>query len=91
MVYQTAVFFWYLNDYDNLDECVSWRLNPKAFAVRKLVWETLNGFDADYKNPQMQALDFGYNAIRNSGAIPLYVNGLFNNLEKEKINITAKD
>lgn len=91
LVYQTAVFFWYLNDYDNLDECVSWRLNPNAFAVRKSVWETLNGFDADYKNPQMQALDFGYNALRNSGAVSLYVNGLFSNHEKEEINITAKD
>lgn len=91
LVYQTATFFWYLNDFDNLNECVSWRINPNAFAVRKSVWETLNGFDKDYKNRQMQALDFGYNALRVSGAVPLYVNGLFEAAAKEAINITAKD
>ncbi|OGS72228.1 MAG: family 2 glycosyl transferase [Flavobacteria bacterium RIFCSPLOWO2_12_FULL_35_11] len=91
LVYQTATFFWYLNDFDNLDECVSWRINPNAFAVRKSVWETLNGFDAEYLNPQMQALDFGYNALRNSGAVPLYVKGLFEEAKKEEIYITAKD
>jgi len=91
LVYQTATFFWYLNDFDNLDECVSWRVNPNAFAVRKSVWETLNGFDAEYLNPQMQALDFGYNALRNSGAVPLYVKGLFEEAKIEEINITAKD
>jgi len=91
LVYQTATFFWYLNDFDNLDECVSWRVNPNAFAVRKSVWETLNGFDKDYKNPQIQALDFGYNALRNSGAVLLYVRGLFEEAKKDEINITAKD
>ena len=91
LVYQTATFFWYLNDFDHLDECVSWRINPNAFAVRKSVWETLNGFDSDYKNSQLQALDFGYNALRVSGAVPLYVKGLFEAAEKEKISITAKD
>ena len=44
LVYQTATFFWYLNDFDNLNECVSWRINPNAFAVRKSVWETVNAF-----------------------------------------------
>jgi len=91
LVYQTATFFWYLNDFDNLDACVSWRVNPNAFAVRKSVWETLNGFDKDYKNPQIQALDFGYNALRNSGAVLLYVRGLFEEAKKDEINITAKD
>ena len=37
IVYQTVVFFWYVNDFDNLDECISWRLNPNSFAVRKSV------------------------------------------------------
>lgn len=91
LVYQTAVFFWYINDYDNLDQCVSWRINPNHFAVRKSVWETLNGFDNDYTNPQIQALDFGYNAIRNSGAVSLYAKGLFVSNEKEKINISMRD
>ncbi|MDP2088398.1 MAG: glycosyltransferase family 2 protein [Flavobacteriaceae bacterium] len=91
LVYQTATFFWYLNDFDQLDECVSWRINPHHFAVRKSVWEILNGFDAEYKNSQLQALDFGYNALRNSGAIPLYVKGLFEITKKDAIEINAKD
>jgi len=91
LVYQTAVFFWYLNDFDDLDQCVSWRINPNQFAVRETVWETLKGFDTEYTNPQMQALDFGYNAIRISGAIPLYIKGLFSSNIKEKITITNKD
>jgi hypothetical protein len=36
------------------------------------------------------ALDFGYNALRNGGAIPLYVKGLFVSTH-EKIKITARD
>ncbi|MFA9194702.1 glycosyltransferase [Flavobacterium sp. FBOR7N2.3] len=91
LVYQTATFFWYLNDFDNLDECISWRINPNQFAVRQSVWITLKGFDQEYKNLQLQALDFGYNAVRNSAVIPLYVKGLFNENTKEEINITVKD
>ncbi len=91
LVYQTATFFWYLNDFDNLEKCVSWRVNPNAFAVRKTVWEALNGFDKEYENPQMQALDFGYNAVRNSGAVSLYVKDLFAINDVEKIAISARD
>jgi len=91
LVYQTATFFWYLNDFDNLEQCVSWRVNPNAFAVRKTVWDTLNGFDTEYKNPQIKALNFGYNAVRNSGVVSLYVKDLFTTFEIEKINISARD
>lgn len=91
LVYQTATFFPYINDFDNLEECVSWRINPNAFAIRKAVWETLGGFDLEYINQQIQALDFGYNALANSGAITLYVKGLFDNSTKEIINVTVKD
>ena len=91
LVYQTAVFFMYINDFDNLDECVSWRINPNQFAVRKSVWKTLNGFDSEYQNIQLQALDFGYNALRNSAAIPLYVKGLFAENILEDIAISVKD
>lgn len=91
LVYQTATFFWFLKDFDYLDVCVSWRINPYYFAVRKSVWETLTGFDEDYTNIQMQALDFGYNALRISGAIPLYIKGLFIIDVKEKIAISAND
>ncbi|MDQ6472099.1 glycosyltransferase family 2 protein [Flavobacterium sp. LHD-80] len=91
LVYQTAIFFIFINDFDNLDECVSWRVNPNQFAVRKSVWEQLQGFDSEYQNIQLQALDFGYNALRNSAAVPLYIKGLFDINQKEEINISAKD
>jgi glycosyltransferase involved in cell wall biosynthesis len=91
LVYQTIVFFWYINDFNGLNECVSWRLNPTNFAIRKSVWHQLGGFDTDYKNKQLQALDFAYNALRNQGAIPLYIKGLFLSTTVEKITISAKD
>lgn len=91
LVYQTATFFWYINDFDNLDQCISWRVNPTAFAVRRSVWEVLGGFDYEYKNVQMQALDFGYNALRNGAAVPLYVKDLFKENSRKEINISQKE
>jgi glycosyltransferase involved in cell wall biosynthesis len=91
IVYQTIVFFWYINDFNHLDECVSWRLNPNHFAVRKVVWEHLGGFDSDFDNQTLSAFDFAFNAIQNYGAIPLYVKNLFEVFEKESISITSKD
>ncbi|WP_369765600.1 glycosyltransferase family 2 protein [Flavobacterium sp. WC2429] len=91
LVYQTAVFFWYLNDFDDLDQCVSWRINPNAFVVRKSVWEITKGFDSDYENCQMQALDFGFQCIRFLGGVPLYVKNLFPIAEKENVLISKKD
>lgn len=91
VVYQTVVFFWYVNDFDNLDQCISWRLNPNNFAVRKSVWNQLGGFDNDYTNKQLQAFDFAYNALRNSAAIPMYVKGLYKNSSVDIIEISAKD
>ncbi len=91
LVYQTAVFFWYLNDFDNLDQAVSWRINPNAFAVRKSVWERIGGFDSDFENTQMQALDFGFQCLRFFGGSPLYVKGLYAIKEKEEVLISAID
>ncbi|MFK2820703.1 glycosyltransferase family 2 protein [Flavobacteriaceae sp. LMIT009] len=91
IVYQTAVFFWYGMDFDNLDECVSWRLNPHNFAVRKNVWEQLNGFDQDFNGLDTQAFDFAYNALRNHGAIPMYIKGLYTNKEDRSVEISTKD
>jgi glycosyltransferase involved in cell wall biosynthesis len=91
LIYQTATFFWYLNDFDHLQESVSWRINPNAFAVRKTVWDTLNGFDKDYENPQLRALDFGYHAVRNSGAVSLYVRDLFVIEIIENVAISTRD
>ena len=91
IVYQTSIFFWYVNDFDNLDECVSWRLNPNHFAVRKSVWDQLGGFDYEYNNLILSAFDFAFNAISNCGAISLYVKSLFDVAEKENITISVKD
>jgi GT2 family glycosyltransferase len=91
LAYQTAVFFWYINDFDNIEESLSWRVNPNAFVVRKNVWNTLDGFDKDYQTLTMQGLDFGYNAVRNSGAVCLYVKNLFTNDSCELSNISIED
>lgn len=91
IVYFAFVFFWYINDFDNLDECISWRINPDQFAIRKSVWEQLGGFDSDFQSIQMQALDFGYNCLENSGAIPLYSKGLFTNVSNNEVVISSRD
>lgn len=91
LVYQTAIFFWYINDFDDIDQCVSWRINPYQFAVRKQVWELLNGFDTDYKTLQMSGLHFAYNALRWRGAIPFYVKNLFSSTTNETVAISALD
>jgi glycosyltransferase involved in cell wall biosynthesis len=90
IVYQVVVYFWYVNDFD-LDEGISWRINPNLFAIRKSVWETLGGFDSDYNNIQIAALDFGFNALRNQGVIPLYVKDLYSENQKDTIKISTKD
>lgn len=90
IVYQSAVYFWYASDFNNLDKCVSWRVNPHQFAVRKETWEKLGGFDSDYINEQTAALDFGFNALRYQGAIPLHIKGLFL-AENEAVKIPKKD
>jgi glycosyltransferase involved in cell wall biosynthesis len=90
IVYQTATFFWYVKDLDDLDLCISWRINPYAFVVRKKVWDAY-GFDADYVSPAMKAFDLGFNLVRNCGGIVLYVKGLFESTIKDSIDISAKD
>lgn len=91
IVYFAVVFFWYVNDFDGLDECVSWRINPNAFAIRKSAWDALHGFDAEIENPTLQALDFGYNFLKNSGGLPLYVRGLFSDTMQSVPKITSYD
>ncbi len=91
IVYFAFVYFWYINDFDNLEQCVSWRINPNEFAIRKSVWEQLKGFDNDFENIQMQAFDFGYNCVDSQGVIPLYVKGLFSSTQIETIAISTRD
>jgi hypothetical protein len=40
----------------------------QAVCDLKVGLEALGGFDSDYENIQMQALDFGYNALRTKGS-----------------------
>lgn len=82
--------FWYINDFENLDSSVNWRINPNQFAVRKSVWEIIGSFESDYKSTQMAALDYGYNGLCYKGIIPLYIRGLFDDT-KEKIQISLED
>jgi glycosyltransferase involved in cell wall biosynthesis len=76
IVYQSHVAWWYVNDFNDLDECVSWRINPNAFVIRKSLWDLFGGFDADFETLDMKGLSFGFDLIRNGG-IPIYVKGLF--------------
>ena len=90
IIYQTVVYFWYANDFDDLDISVSWRINPNAFAIRKQVWDTFDGFDLDYESNQTAAFDFGFNTLRYQGAVPLYVKSLFEE-KLEKVHISTND
>jgi glycosyltransferase involved in cell wall biosynthesis len=91
VAYQAAVFFWYVKDFDGLDQCGSWRINPGQFVVRQSVWEFTGGFDTEYKNPVMQALDYGFNCVRQRGVTVLYVKGLFTDTTRAHFAISAKD
>ena len=91
VIYQTAVYWWYLNDFDNLEECVSWRVNPNAFVVRKEVWEqNLKGFDANYKGDFIKGIEIGYNLLRNLSGIPLHIKGLFK-AEENTVKVSRFD
>lgn len=90
IIYQTVVFFWYAKDFDALNKSISWRINPNAFVMRKQVWDTFGGFDLGYESLKAAALDFGFNALRYQGAIPLYVKGLFDETVEE-VHISKKD
>ncbi len=85
LVYQTAVYWWFLNDFENCDTCVNWRINIDEFVIRESVWNQLNTFNTNYENPLVTGLDFGFNLLRNQGGVPLYVKGLF---DKKLTDIT---
>lgn len=90
IIYQTATFWWYLNDFENIDPAISWRLNPEAFVVRKSVWEHLGGFDDKYEGAAIKGLDLAYHMLRNLGGIPLNVTNLFP-AENNEVKISAVD
>lgn len=75
--YQIAVFWWFLNDFNQLPKSINWRINPNAFVIRKRVWEIFGGFPDDYKSGTMKALDFGFRLLRYGGGVPMYIRGLY--------------
>ncbi|RKE97974.1 glycosyltransferase family 2 protein [Ichthyenterobacterium magnum] len=88
LIYQTSVYWWFLNDFNGLDLAVNWRLNYHNFVIRETTWNSLNGFDDNFSNELVRGLDFGFNLIRHNGGIPIYVKGLY---EANKINISISD
>ncbi|MFI2743772.1 glycosyltransferase family 2 protein [Zhouia sp. PK063] len=90
VIYQSPTF-WYSYDFDGLEECVSWRLNYKAFAIREQVWNTLGGFDEDYTSALMQGLAYAYVGLRFCGVVPIYKKGLFTSATPLQENIPVID
>jgi len=88
--YQTYTAWWYTNEFDNVAQSISWRINPKMFVVRKKVWEHCGGFDDAFDTESMQALSFGYTLI-SIGATPLYVKNLFKSTIDNQVKISKKD
>jgi glycosyltransferase involved in cell wall biosynthesis len=89
ILYQTAVFWWYLNDLPNLEQSVNWRINPDSFVVRKNFWVQFKGFSEDYTSRTAASLDLGYRMLRFGGGVPLYVKGLF--LPMDQVPVISKE
>jgi glycosyltransferase involved in cell wall biosynthesis len=77
IIYQTAIYWWYLNDFENLDTSISWRINENSFVVRKSVWDLMGGFDSQFTSPYMKGIEFGYHLLRSKAGITLHIKGLF--------------
>ena len=90
VVYQTAVFFFFTSDFDQVDSGISWRINPNAFIIRERVWGQSKGFDKGYTSELSAALAFGFNTLRYGGLVPLYVKGLFA-ASKDRSKINTQD
>ena len=88
--YQIAVFWWFLNDFEYLEQSVCWRINPDAFIVRKKVWEVMKGFPVDYESDIMKALDLGFRMLRFCGGVPMHIKGLYPE-KQQSISIPAAD
>ena len=77
IVYQTATFWWFINDFENTTTCINWRVNLSCFVIREKVWTLFNGFDARYNSEIMQGVDLGYTLLRELGGVPIYVKDLY--------------
>lgn len=91
IIYQTATFYWFSFDFDGFQEAVSWRINPYQFAIRKKIWDKLNGFDLEYESVVMAAFDFGFNLLRYWGGTVLYVQDLYSKESGNKPSISTFD
>jgi glycosyltransferase involved in cell wall biosynthesis len=90
IIYQTAVYWWFLNDFEGCNQVVSWRVNPSCFVIRKKVWEQLGGFDSMFLTMEIKGIDLGYNLLRNQFGIPLYIKGLYDS-EVNNVDISPND
>ncbi|WP_299048805.1 glycosyltransferase [uncultured Polaribacter sp.] len=88
--YYAAIYWWFINDFDNLEESISWRINIDAFAIREKVWNQLSGFDLDYESKYTTGLDLGFNTLMNSKGVILYIKGLYKE-ENNKVLISRND
>ena len=91
IIYQTSIFWFYLNDFKDLDKCVSWRIHPEAFVIRSSLWERLGGFEEVYDSKYLQAFSIGINLLKNNAGIPIYIKGLFKKQQIDRITISALD
>ncbi|MGM1056414.1 MAG: glycosyltransferase family 2 protein [Bacteroidota bacterium] len=90
LTYQMAVFWWFLNDFEDLERSINWRIDPHAFVVRKEVWEIFKGFPGDYTSQTMKAFDLGFRLLRFGGGIPMCIKGLYPEIN-QKIEIPGLD
>lgn len=91
IIYQTAVYWWFLNDFEDEELSINWRINIHEFVIRKEVWEVFKNSIFVYDNPIVSGLDFGFNLLRYKGGVPLYVKGLFSEDNKVDILISKID
>lgn len=85
LVYQSAVFWWFLNDFNLMNSGINWRVNAHNFVIRERVWNLIGGFDKDYSDDIIKGLDLGFNILGRINGVPMYVKGLFPNA---KIDVT---
>lgn len=90
LVYQTTCYYWFLNDFENVDQCVNWRININEFAVRASIWESHCEIDDYYKDDLTKGLDLGFSLLSRNFGIPMYIKGLFPSKSNE-INVNRND
>lgn len=91
IMYQAYVTWWFLNDMEQSDLAVNWRVNSDAFVVRKSIYELTGGLDFGYEHLVTSGIDFGYNLLRNYHGIPVYIKGLFEPILQDIITLSRKD